>query len=157
MKMRRLGCIWKMWGKILASQVTCLSVIQWEWRSRWNTGHGVIPHACGVGQVSASGFIHLHLGEIRVNLLAWWIELRDLVKGKQWDFNSREAGCAGNWWAGSERLVRAAAGSGASTLIWRAGPEICVIGGGGGKWISVCRAVTTLLLLNVVKLERLLI
>lgn len=58
-------------------------------------------------------------------------------------------------------MARAAAGLHASTLIWRPGAEACIswieafFGGGGGKWISVCRTVTSLLLLNVVKLERL--
>lgn len=60
-------------------------------------------------------------------------------------------------------LARAVAGLHASTLIRSLSAEACTswieafFGGGGGKWISVCRTVTSLLLLNVVKLERLLI
>lgn len=123
---------------------------------------GFDPFLCGFGQVStALAFSHFmqpwgrpcgHRGytDKSRGVQVLWQEGKANEAG-YWELAGRLQGSAGLRWAGTPApwcrgsvLQLALAGSGPS-------------GGGGGRWISVCRTVTSPLLLNVVKLERLLI
>lgn len=97
-----------------------------------------VPVGIVATQIKSRG-VQVLWQEGKANEAGYW----ELAGGLQGSAGLRWAGTPAPWCRGSV-LQLALAGSGPS-------------GGGGGRWISVCRTVTSPLLLNVVKLERLLI
>lgn len=164
MKMR-LGTFGRLGKKMLASHIpTCLPVeVGMNEQVDASLGYvGFDPFLCGFGQVStALGFSHFmqpcgrpcgHRGYTdQITRGSGFVAGRESNEAGYWELAGGLQGSAGLRWAGTPApwcrgsvLQLALAGSGPS-------------GGGGGRWISVCRTVTSPLLLNVVKLERLLI